>query len=395
MCRPRFADFSAELPSASPCRYTSLPVDDVSKILVLQPSWVGDAVMATPTLRALREQYPNAHIAYLMKRNVKPLYTGMPWADQLITYRAGKTKKKAGKGLFDLARRLRSAKFDLAVILPNSFQSALVCKMANISRVVGYERDGRGFLLTDKLLPRKERGKFVPTPIVKYYMGLAHYMGSHHRDLSLKLFVTDSERKEAADVFTRAGLPAELCRPGAEGKPPMILLNPGAQFGAAKCWLPEYFAALADRMIEELGATVLLSAAPRERKIIDAVLRSMKHAPVDLLNKGSSLGALKEIVRRCDLMVTNDTGPRHIAAAFDVPVVTIFGPTHPEWTEINFGKERKVAVKVFCGPCQKKICPLDHRCMVRITPAMVYDAATQLLIRRPETANAPQWQPQS
>ena len=92
-----------------------------------------------------------------------------------------------------------------------------------------------------------------------------------------------------------------------------------------------------------------------------------------------SLGALKEIVRRSDLMVTNDTGPRHIAAAMDVPVVTIFGPTHPEWTEIFYPKERQVAVKVFCGPCQKKICPLDHRCMTRATPAMVYDAAMQLL----------------
>jgi heptosyltransferase-2 len=105
----------------------------------------------------------------------------------------------------------------------------------------------------------------------------------------------------------------------------------------------------------------------------------MKHAPLDLQRAGQTLGALKEIVRRCDLMVTNDTGPRHIAAAFGVPVVTIFGPTHPEWTEINFALERKVSVKVFCGPCQKKTCPLDHRCMTLLTPAMVFDTATNLL----------------
>jgi heptosyltransferase-2 len=92
-----------------------------------------------------------------------------------------------------------------------------------------------------------------------------------------------------------------------------------------------------------------------------------------------STAALKEIVRRCDLMITNDTGPRHIAAAFDVPVVTIFGPTHPEWTEIYFPKERKVSVKVFCGPCQKKLCPLDHRCMKEVTPGMVYGKAVELL----------------
>src|SRR5205823_12597874 len=183
----------------------------------------------------------------------------------------------------------------------------------------------------------------------------------------------------ADEVLERAGIDRGLFRPGASGLAPLIMLNPGAQYGAAKCWLPEYFAQLADRFIEELGATVMISSAPKERRIVDAVMMHMKHAAVDLAKAGLTLAALKEITRRCDLMVTNDTGPRHIAAAFDVSVVTVFGPTHPEWTEIYFEKERKVAVKVFCGPCQKKTCPLDHRCMTRLTPAMVFDAASELL----------------
>ncbi|MGB7159187.1 MAG: lipopolysaccharide heptosyltransferase II [Tepidisphaeraceae bacterium] len=361
-------------------------MDSPCKILVVQPGWVGDAVMATPTLRALRELYPQAHISYLMRRYVKPVYTGMPWADQLITYRTGKTRAKAGKGeFFDLAARLRPARFDLAVLLSNSFKSALVAKMAKIPRIVGYERDGRGFLLDDKLLPVKDRGKFVPSPIVKYYMGIAHYLGSAHRDLKLQLFVTTSEQREAQEVFTRAGLAANLHRPALGGKPPLIVLNPGAQYGAAKCWPAEYFSKLADRFVAELGATVLISAAPKERAIVDSIQRGMRHDAIDLSRAGMTLGALKEIVRRCDLMVTNDTGPRHIAAAFDVPVVTVFGPTHPEWTEIYFEKERKVAVKVFCGPCQKKTCPLDHRCMTRVTPGMVYETAMELLHRSPQT----------
>jgi heptosyltransferase-2 len=354
------------------------------RILVVQPSWVGDAVMATPTLRALREHFPEAHISYLMRRYVKPVYEGMPWADRLITYRTGKTRAKAGKGTFDLAGRLRSGKFDLAILLPNSFKSALICKMAGIDRIIGYERDGRGFLLDDKLLPVKERGKFIPTPIVKYYLGLAHYLGATHRDLKLQLFVTESERRDAQDVLVRCGLDADLDRPATtHGLPPLIVLNPGAQYGAAKCWLPDYFAQLADRFVEQLGATVMISAAPKERPIVDAVLRQMKHTAIDLSRAGMTLGAMKEIVRRCDLMVTNDTGPRHIAAAFDVPVVTVFGPTHPEWTEIYYAKERQVAVKVFCGPCQKKTCPLDHRCMTRITPGMVFAASMQLLPATP------------
>lgn len=359
---------------------------DPRKILIVQPSWVGDAVMATPTLRAIRELYPQAHVSYLMRRYVKPLYVGMPWADQIITYRTGKTSAKAGKGhFFDLAARLHAGRFDLAVLLPNSFKSALVCKMARIPRILGYERDGRSFLLTDRLLPSKDRGKFVPSPIVKYYLGLAHYLGSKHTDLKLELFVTPAEQREAQDVFTRGGLDPELTRPAGAGKPPLILLNPGAAFGAAKCWRPVSFAELADRFIDDLGATVLLSAAPKERAIVEAIKRHMRHAPVDLSTQGMTLGGLKEIVRRCDLMVTNDTGPRHIAAAMDVPVVTVFGPTHPEWTEIYYAKERQVAVKVFCGPCQRTTCPLDHRCMTRVTPGMVYERSLELLPARRET----------
>jgi heptosyltransferase-2 len=354
-------------------------MSEFQKILVVQPNWVGDAVMATPTLRAIRQLYPTAHISYLMRRYVKPLYGGIPWADQFITYRTGKSHAKTGRGLFDLAARLRAAKFDLAILLPNSFKTALVCKMASIPRVVGYERDGRGFLLTDKLLPVKEKGKFVPTPIIKSYMGVARYLGASHRDLKMELFVTSSEVREAQEVFERCGLEPLTNRPASSGQPPLVLLNPGAQYGAAKCWRPEYFAELADRLIDEQNATILLSSAPRERPIIESIKRYMRHAPLDLSNKGTTLGSLKEIVRRCDLMITNDTGPRHIAAAMDVPVVTIFGPTFPEWTEIYYAKEKQVAVKVFCGPCQKKVCPLDHRCMTRVSPAMVYEAAMGLL----------------
>src|ERR1700749_2424353 len=182
-------------------------MSDPQRILVVQPSWVGDAVMATPPLRAIRQRYPEAHISYLMRRYVKPIYCGMPWADKLITYRTGRTKAKAGKGQFcELAGRLRQREFDLAILLPNSFKSALVCKMAGIKRIVGYERDGRGFLLTDKLLPVKDRGKFVPSPIVKYYLGLANYLGSNSRDIKLELFVTPSEKREAEEVLERAAV---------------------------------------------------------------------------------------------------------------------------------------------------------------------------------------------
>lgn len=335
--------------------------------------------MATPTLRALREHYPDAEISYLLRRYVKPVYTGMPWADRLISYRTGKSKGRAGKNLFDLALRLREAKFDMAVLLPNSFKTALLCKTAGIPRIVGYERDGRGFLLSDKLVPLKDKGKFVPNPIVKYYLGLANYLGSGHRDLTLQLFVTDAEKREAETLLARAGLDPQIDRPGRSGGAPLVLLNPGAQYGEAKCWPPARFAAVADELVRKHNATILVSGAPKERRILDEVMGHIRTKAIDLSKVGTTLGALKDVVRRCDLMVTNDTGPRHLAAAFGVPVITVFGPTHPEWTEIYFDAERKVSVPVYCGPCQRKTCPLDHRCMTLVTPEMVIQNARSLL----------------
>ena len=171
-----------------------------------------------------------------MKRYVKPLYAGMPWVDRLITYRSGKTRKKAGKNLFELAARIRSAKFDMAVLLPNSFQSALICKMSNIPPIIGYDRDGRGFLLTDRLVPAKDKGKFVPTPLIKSYLGLSKYLAGTERDITMKLFVTDLERRDALQIFDKCGLENHPERPHAGGGPPPIVLNPGAEYGAAKCW---------------------------------------------------------------------------------------------------------------------------------------------------------------
>jgi heptosyltransferase-2 len=336
--------------------------------------------MATPMLRAMRLRFPDAKITYLMRRWLKPIYAGMPWADRLLTYRSGAAR--GGDGSFRLGRLLKTGRFDLAVLLPNSFKSALICKLAKIPRIVGYDRDGRGLLLTDKLMPLRQHGGFVPAPIVHYYLALARYLGSQERDTSLQLFVTEAERVEATDVFVRAGLDSTLDRPARAGKPPLVILNPGANYGAAKIWKPEYFAAVSDRLVDELGATVIISTAPKERRIVEEIAGYTRRPFIDTGKLGPSLGAVKEIIRRADLMITNDTGPRHIAAALDVPVVTVFGPTHQEWTEIDFPFERKVAVKVFCGPCQRKTCPLDHRCMTRVTPEMVWGNAMDVLESR-------------
>ena len=347
---------------------------DPRRILIVQPSWVGDAAMATPTLRAVRERFPAANISYLMRRYLKPLYAGIPWADRLLTHRPK-------GGVTHLARLLRSGGFDLAILLPNAFRAALLARTARIPRILGYERDGRGFLLTDKLLPPRVRGRFTPTPTLRYYLGLANYLGARAdraEDRRMELFVTPEQRAAADQLLAKVGVK--------EGNGPLVVLNPGAKYGAAKLWPAEGFAAVADRLVDERGATILIAGSPAERKIVAEVIGRMRCPAADLPAAGLDLGTLKEIVRRSDLMVTNDTGPRHLAAAFGVPVVTIFGPTDPAWTVIDFPRETQIMEKVFCGPCQLKVCPLDHRCMTRISPARVTREAMQLLDDKKVTA---------
>jgi heptosyltransferase-2 len=272
----------------------------------------------------------------------------------------------------NLARHLAKGRFDTAVLLPNSFRTALLVAMAGIPRRIGYERDGRGFLLTDRLLPLRKGGGFVPVPTRDYYLGIARYLGATTTDPTMALSIGQEAQRAADELLRRAGFdPA--------GDRRLVVLNPGANFGDAKMWQPERFAAVADLCVQRLGAVVALSGAPKERPILDKVMAAARSSLLDLPAQGLTLELLKGVLLRSSLLITNDTGPRHMAAALGVPVVTVFGPTDPRWTEIGFERERQVMIEVFCGPCQKKKCPLDHRCMTGISPEMVFEKVAELV----------------
>ena len=332
--------------------------------------------MATATLRALSRLEPKPHITCLIRRPLHALIDSCPWVDRVVTLRPGRGAGRRGAGpnrrssMFPLASRLRAGRFDTAVLLTNSFRSALLVCMARIPRRVGYDRDGRGFLLTDRLLPRREAGRYVPVPTRDYYLATASYLGATSTDPAMCLFTSREEDVNANLLLERAGLRTTQ---------PLVVMTPGANFGDAKLWGPDRFAAVADLCVRRHGAAVAVAGAPRERPILDAVVAAAHEPVIDLLSLGVDLAQLKSVIRRSHVVVTNDTGPRHIAAAFGVPVVSIFGPTDPAWTEIDFEHERKVMVSVFCGPCQKKRCPLDHRCMTQIGPEMVFEKVDELL----------------
>ncbi len=345
----------------------------IERLLIIMPTWVGDIVMATPMLRAMRQLYPEAHIDCLVRSYAGPVLDACPWFDDLLCY-AGDARDDHALpgGLWALSRALRRrGVYDLAAILPNSFRTALIARLAGARRRIGYQRDGRGWLLTDRLQPLRDGRRFVPTPTLGYYLDIARQLGTTDPDRSMELFTRPADDRAVARRLAEAGVPGDAH--------PVVLLNPGAKFGQAKLWYADRFAAVADRLIEQRGATVLVNGAPAERPILDQVHQASAHDLVDLPALGNDLKLLKSYVKRADLVVTNDTGPRHIAAAFGVPVVSIFGPTDPRWTTIDFPLERQIQVDVDCGPCQKKICPLDHRCMTRISVDMVYQQAAELL----------------
>ncbi|MEX0885073.1 MAG: lipopolysaccharide heptosyltransferase II [Phycisphaeraceae bacterium] len=346
------------------------------RLLVVMPTWLGDCVMATPTLAALRGLYPQARITALLRDSIAPVLAGLPSVDATIGMNPGPRTGRRGDGdgggrLLPLARRLRRERFDLAVLLPNSFRTGLMVRLAGIPRRVGYGRDGRSLLLTDALIPRHE-GSYIPVPTREYYLGLVRYLGAREVDPTMHLVVREADDRAATGLLADAGLD-----PG-DGRP-LVLLNPGAAFGAAKMWPPARFAAVADRCAGELGAVVALIGAPSERPVLAAVKAAARTPLLDLPAYGLDLATLKAVIARARVLVTNDTGPRHVAAALDTPVVTIFGPTDPAWTEIGYARERIVRVDVPCGPCQLKVCPLDHRCMTRVHPGRVVANVAELM----------------
>lgn len=345
------------------------------RLLIVMPSWVGDTVMAMPTLRALRTCLPGVHITALARLSIRPIIGACPWLDRIVTVRPRtRTQGRAGRrNVLAIARRLAGGRFDIAVLLPNSFRWALVARMARIKRIVGYDRDGRGLLLTDRLKALTGPGGFMPEPALDYYLRIALHLGAAKPDRRMQLFTRPEHDEQADQILAAAGWnPARH-----SGR--LVLLNPGAAYGPAKMWPAERYAAVADRCVKELGATVAVTGAPVERPILDRVIAAAHVPLIDLPAAKVNLTLLKSIIKRSSLLITNDTGPRHMAAAFGVPVLSIFGPTDPAWTEIGFKMERQISVPVFCGPCQKKICPLDHRCMTEISAERVFTQAAEML----------------
>ena len=340
------------------------------KIAVFMPNWVGDAVMATPALRALRQHHADAEIVAVMRPYVADVLAGLDLADRFLFHqpRGGPPENRGWKFL----RRLHGEAFDLALLLPNSLRSATIAWLSGAKRRVGFDRDGRGWLLTDRVAPRS---KSEPHPVLDEYNRLAAHLGCQQISRRLELATLPEDEWQLHEFWKNHDL--------RQRQAGVVCLNPGGAFGAAKHWPTKSFATLARRIADELSRTVLVLCGPSEREIAGEIARRAQHpSVVSLADTRLSIGLTKAAVKHAELLVTTDSGPRHFAAPFGTPVVTLFGPTHIAWSETYYDRAVHLQHKVDCGPCQKRTCPLiHHRCMRELTPNQVFNTVKAQLER--------------
>lgn len=337
-----------------------------NKILVRMPNWIGDAVMAVPTLSALRARFPESRITLLAKPPVAALFEHHPAMDRLMVYES--PGRHAGfAGLWRLVRSIREGRFDLAFLLQNAFEAALITAAAGIPERVGYAADGRRFLLT-KSLDKKS----APLHQKEAYLHLMHSVGSASEfERRPFLVISEKEKQSASDLLFAEGIARWE---------QVIGINPGAAYGSSKRWDPARFAAAADRLAERYPVKVVIFGGPAEVAVAEEVRRNMKHPAVVVAGK-TTVRMMMALIARCRLFITNDSGPMHIASALGVSVVAVFGPTNPDATSPAGADDLIVRKKADCAPCTHRECPIDHRCMTGISAEAVAAAAERQMAR--------------
>jgi lipopolysaccharide heptosyltransferase II len=330
------------------------------KILIRGPNWVGDAVLAIPAIKAVREHFSNAEITLLVRPWVAGLFTSAPFIDKVWS-------EKKPSGLSDwtrITRNIRLRHFDLAILLPNSFESALMIFLAGVPHRIGYATDARRWMLTNAIAPREG-----PRHQVQYYLDLVKIFSASIAAPSLEIQATSEERAFARRLLSDEGVPREA---------QFLVLNPGAAYGSAKRWHVDRFADVADSLAHELQLHVALIGSEQERPTAQQIRNRMKK-PAAILTGRTSLETLIGVLAESSLMITNDSGPMHIAAALGVPTVAVFGPTDERVTGPCGPRTRIVKNPVECSPCLLRECPIDHRCMNGVTVDDVCNAARNLI----------------
>ncbi len=332
---------------------------DVQGIVVKGTNWVGDTIRSFPAVHSLRTIFPQAHIYVLAKFHLAELWGANPDIDEVIPYDMPKGVRRIFAEL-KIARLLRGRKIDLAVVLPRSFSSAWMVFLGGIPYRIGYVGEARDWLLTERV---KRSPDLLGKHRMYYYLHLINRLGGCAPPLLPQLSLNGKVQGWSEEFLTQKGLRGKL----------LIGFNPGATYGEAKCWPPERFAELGKRLIKDYDASILIfgSPNPKEMALNAVIAQGVGDGCLDMSGE-TSLLQLASLLRHCRLLVTNDTGTMHVAAAVDTRVVAIFGPTDPRTTS-PLGKGHVVVRKeVPCSPCLKRVCPEGHQCMEFIKVDDVY-----------------------
>ncbi|MGQ0553506.1 MAG: glycosyltransferase family 9 protein [Planctomycetota bacterium] len=349
----------------------SLPAPE--RLLVRLPNPLGDTIMCTPALRALRRHWPAARITAAGTLAGTQVLSGLASVDELLPL---PSRRSAGSlSLLATARELRARRFDLAILCTNSFSSALAVALAGVPRRVGYAGGGRGPLLTLRCHAASERGRHRrPEPMPEFYGRLLDALAVPRDGHRTELAVPAADAARATAWLAAQGLPPEAGLVGLHG---------GAAFGPSKLWYPERWAAVADALHQRHGLRALLFGGPGEASLTAAIAAASKSPVIDAARPEVDVPLLKALVARLRLLVCTDAGPRHLAPPFDVPVVTLLGPTDPRHSNTNLHGTLVLRSGVACSPCQLKECPLPepehHACMRRLEVAEVLAACERQL----------------
>jgi heptosyltransferase-2 len=344
------------------------PLAQPRRILVRATNWIGDGVLSLSALQALRAAFPSAEIVLVAKPWVSELYWRLPAVNRQIVY-SPDGEHRGARGFWKFASSLRDEGFDAAILFQNAFHAAWMAWCARVPIRIGYARDGRSSLLTDAVEtpPPAEYGHQT-----NYYLQLLFRVGliaPPEPVGEIRLVLDETEKDWAAKHLRKLGL---------QGPRFLVGLNPGAFFGPAKRWLLQRYALLADRLVGAFHADVLIFGSRAERPLAEEIARGMKHTPLIMAGE-TSLRQLMALLAQCRLIVTNDSGPMHLAAALGLPVVAIFGSTDERATGPVGARTRVVKHPAACSPCGRRECPIDFRCMQGVTVDDVYMTALRLV----------------
>ncbi|MBI4688360.1 MAG: lipopolysaccharide heptosyltransferase II [Nitrospirae bacterium] len=357
--------------------------ENIKKILIRGVNWIGDAVITTPAIKAVKKAFPDANISILVRPWVAELFHGSPDIDEIILY---EDKFNTITGKFRLAQILRQKNFDMAILLQNAFDAALIAWLAGIPKRVGYSMDARGFLLT----------KAIPVKGTEHRAQNSEHRQKRHQVYYYLNLLKEAFNIDAEDIEPSIHLKKEEIHEArgflnskfkTQNSKLLIAINPGAAYGSAKRWKPDRFAELIRRIIEELNGNVILFGSKSEVEIADDILNKFTSCHSSLVTRHllnmvgkTSLRQLAALISECDAFITNDSGPMHIASALPVPVVAIFGSTDPHETG-PLGKGHSIVCKqLSCSPCLERECPKGHlKCMEEITADDVFNALRDIL----------------